>query len=473
MKTYEMVSGVLLLFSVLLAADSFASDVGPVLQEGTRQTYLSLQDCRRMVLQNAAYVKNSRLDILAARAQKQEAFAEWFPTVSLDGFGFRSLDPMIEIGVRDILGDNDFSRNVQMEMEQAAAVYGFSPVFSALKHGFAASLSFSQPIYAGGRIVNGNRMASLGVHAAELKSNVVLRDVVHEMESAYWQVVILEEKAVTLNLMRAFIDTLYNNVASATDAGLAVDTDLMQVELKRNELQSAQIQLKGGIRLAKMNLFDRIGQDYSLVAAVSDSIAPFIDDIVLNDRVEDLHPPKEYYIPEEEMAAESDETQLLDISLESKRLEKKMYLGEALPSVGVGVSYGYSHLMNSRTNGVIYAMLRIPISDWGRISRRIQRQEYDIEKAENDKGYLSSRLLLQIRSLWLELTTAWDRLVLAQEGMALAQKTVDRLADYYNAGLVPVSDLLQAQTMLREASEIYADRKMDYSIALTAYLSRQ
>ena len=81
-------------------------------QEASSLT-LSLEQCRQMSLQNDPSIENARLDCLAAKSRKQEAFAEYFPSVSVSAFGFWALKPMLEIGVTDILGDNDFSRNIE------------------------------------------------------------------------------------------------------------------------------------------------------------------------------------------------------------------------------------------------------------------------------------------------------------------------------------------------------------------------
>ena len=64
---------------------------------------LTLENCKDMALQNDPSVRNAHLDVLAARAQKQEAFSEYFPKVSLNAFGFWSLSPLLEVGIKDIL----------------------------------------------------------------------------------------------------------------------------------------------------------------------------------------------------------------------------------------------------------------------------------------------------------------------------------------------------------------------------------
>lgn len=457
MKRYIYILSYVLLFPLSAAA----------------QTSLSLQDCREMALQNDPYVRNARLDVLAAQAQKQEALAEFFPTVSANAFGFWSIDPMLEIGLSDLLGDSDAANNIKNLIGETAPLYGLPQEFSFFKYGGSAGVSLTQPIYAGGRIVSGNRLAALGVESARLQEDIRLRDTEEDVAKAYWQVVALEEKLVTLHQLEALADTLYKDVAAAVGAGLAVDTDLMQVSLKRNELKSGIVQLRGGIRLAKMDLFNSIGQEYCVVAAVADSLRPFIDDILLTDRLDELQEPRTYYVPEEELAAGLDENRLLDMSVEAKRLEKRLALGEALPSVGIGASYGYNRLINSNFNGAVYAMVQIPLSDWGKVSRKVQRQDYQLRKAQNERDYLSAQLTLQIRQLWLNLTTAWDQLQLAEEAEETARQTVARLSAHYSAGLIPLSELLQAQSSLRESAESRLAAQIVYTQSLTAYQARK
>lgn len=437
------------------------------------QTVLSLEKCRDMAMQNDVYMRNAHLDVLAAKAQKQEAFAEFFPKVAVNSFGFWSLDPMLEIGVKDILGENELSDKVSDIVNEYAPRLGLSPVYSTLKYGYSASITAMQPIFAGGRIVTGNRLAKLGTQAALLKKELTLRDRMLSVEDSYWQVVALEEKMKTLQMLSDMVDTIYNNVSVAVDAGLAVDTDRMQVELKRLELQNGIVQARGGLRLAKMNLLNSIGQAYCLTPALAQEQVPFIDDICLADSIGCLGSPSEHYKPEEEMIAHMDEVQLLDVAVEAKSLEKKMALGEALPQLAVGASYGYSRVLNSRFNGTAFAMVQIPLSDWGKISRKMERVELQKQKAINDKEYLCGQILLQIRQLWLTLNVTWDTLQLSNEKVECARMVADRKSADYQAGLITISDLLQAQTALQQAVESRLEAQIAYSNALSAYRARQ
>lgn len=441
-----------------------------VVFEAAGQTSLSLQECRQMALQNDIRVKNARLDILAASVQKQEALTEYFPKVSLNSFGFMALDPLLEVSVKDILGESGFSAQVQQAVDYLGEQFGFPSVYTALRSGFSASVSALQPIYTGGRIINGNRLAELGRRASLLQDDMTERDVLENTDRDYWKIVFLESKIATLDASETFLNNLYEDLAAAVDAGLALDTDLMQVELKLNELKKMRLSLTGGIRLAKMSLFNTIGQPYSLISTLSDNLKPYIDNLILSDGMDNLDPPSAYYKPAEEIVAGLSETGLLDMAVEEKRLERKMALGEALPQVGIGASYGYTHALNSRFNGLVFAMVKIPISDWGKISRKMKRIDYDMQKAQNNREYLSSQLLLRVHKLWLDLTVAWEEVALAREDVLLAQKNADRMQDQYKAGLVTLSDLLQSRMLLRTRTDACIEAQTDYLSALSSYV---
>lgn len=441
--------------------------------DGTPQKKLTLEECLEMAENNNPYILNARLGRYAAEAQKGEALAEYFPKVSLNAFSFYALDPMIELGITDIIGESAFSQSVQDVVNSLAAKYGFDPIYKTMKYGISAGVTVVQPVFAGGRIVNGNRLAALGVEAASLQETIETRNILEEAENNYWLVVSLEEKMSTLNELQSLVDTLYKDVSSACAAGLATENDMLQVRLKQNEIKAGKIQAGNGIRLAKMNLFNSIGLDYSPYRTTANDTIPYIDDILLTDRIDSIRPPEDYYCPEEEAMAGREEARLLDLSVEAKKLEKKMATGNALPEIGVGATYGYSDIIDKGSmNGAVFASVKIPISDWGKTAKQMQRQDYYIRQAENEKEYLDSQLILEIRKLWLDLNSAWEQMSVAEESADAARSSVTKLTAYYDAGLSPLSELLQAQSELRQATDMYVDKCIDYRKALQAYINR-
>ena len=437
----------LLILMILLSASVMSA----------QEVSLSLKDCIALSETNNPYIKNTYLDIQSANFQKKEVFAEYFPRLSFRAFGVSSNDYFI-----DILVGSEFGEMVRD--------YEFG---GTNKSGYNLSLALMQPLYAGGRINTGNKLAKVGIKAAELKHEVNLREKREEIEKSYWEIVALEEKRHTLKHLEELLDILYRDVTSAIDAGVVTESDLLLVKMKKNELKSGKIQLEGGIKLLKMNLFNTIGQGYTLVKGLADPSKPNIDEIVLSDRLSTLLPPSDHYIPEEEFAAGVTETELLEVMVEAKKLERKLALGEYLPSAGIGLTYGYSDFTSANTNAIGLVTVSVPISAWGKGSQKLKRLDNEIQKAVNEKEHLTSQLLLQARQLWLNLNVAWEQMKIAEENMAFAEKTVYDQMARFNAGLVPISEVLMNQTTMFEASENLIDKQIAYSKALTAYNGRK
>ena len=433
---------------------------------------LTVEQCRTMAKKNSAAVLNAVLEVDAAVAQRGEALAEYFPTVSAMAFGFHALNPMLEIGIQDILGKTQFTNDLQAAIDRFAPEYGINTKYQTLHHGGMATLTLMQPIFAGGRIVAGNNLAKLGVEAARLKRDIAFRTSDEQVDNNFWQVVSLQEKEQSLKFIEQMLDTILRDAESAVGAGLVAKTDLMQVRLKQSELRVGQLQLTNGICLAKMNLLNAIDMNYSYIERGVDTI-PFIDNIVFDGSLADLLPPTSYYKPEEEIAANLEEMQLLDLSVKAQQLQRRMVLGEALPQLALGANYGYSNLMDKGSwNGAIYAVLQVPITDWGKKTRAIQRLDRKIEMAENDREYLQQQVLLQIRQLWLNLSSSWQQMVVSREARDLAQTSVDESRAYYRSGMISISELLQAQSALTTANETYINQAINYTTALNSYLSR-
>ncbi len=432
---------------------------------------LTLEECREMALQNNSSAVGAALDLEAARYQKQEAFAEYFPRVSAMGFGFWAFDPLLEIGVKDIFGNNDFSNNLQGLIDSYAPMYGLPTSYTTLSRGYLAGVSVMQPIFAGGRIVNGNRLAALGVEAAWLQQEVQRRSTSDEIEGYWWQVVSLQEKRELLAGSKEFVDTLFRDVTAAYEAGLVTEDELLQVKLARNELLSNEVQLDNGLKLAKMNLLNSIGQSYTVISANASEERPYIDSIVLADEVGLPGPPEAYYADEESIAASMEETRLLELQVEAAELQKKMALGEALPQLAVGATYGYYDFTGKGDfNGLAFATVQIPISDWGKTGAKMKRLQTQVDKAASQRDYLQSQIILGVRQSWVELNSAWSQYQLALDSEAAAEASFGRVERNYEAGMVTIAELLQSQTSLRQASDKRADALNSYRQALRKWL---
>ena len=426
-------------------------------EELTLEVLLSLSEANNPSLVNAHY------SVLGAQAQRREARWEYFPKASVSGFGYQAIRPLIKITPRDVLGNSDQAHVLDEQMTAAAQEYGIKPYYSGFKYGYGAGLTAIQPLYAGGRILSGNKLAELGVQSAEIQERMTRRAVRDSVESKYWQIVALQEKQRTLEQASVLLDELEKELRSAVEAGVATETDLLRLQLRQRELQAGKYRLDGSIGLLKMDLFDQVGYSYRYIDLPS---------IRLSDTLDELAAP-EYWMDEEAEAGRSDESRLLQMRVDAGKLEKQMAAGELRPQVAVGAGYGYSGFQQAakgKFNGWVGATVQIPLTDIGKAVERSRRYEYQIRQAETDRDYLESRLELQIKMLRLEMETAWKELEVARDAAAIAERTFVQMQHAFEAGRCTSGDLLQAEWEQISAQEELIKCKIAYKTAINSYL---
>lgn len=422
---------------------------------------ITLQDCLEASRSGDPYVKNAALDVQSAKALKKEALINYFPKLSASAYGFKAMDPLVTIGLEDVLGSSEAAYNAKYYLETVAGLGGIDTQWSLLGGGYGAVVSAAQPIFAGGRIVNGNALAALGVEAAKLKSSIAERDSEDKIVEKYWFAVSLAEKKKALLQAQELLESVRKDVLSAKDAGLASEADLLQVLVKKEEVGQQMQQLKRGERLAKMDLFNAAGMEYKVLE---------LDGMALDAAFENISDPQTYYRDEESKAAASEEARLLELNVKSKQLEKKMALGETLPQVGVGASYGYGKVIGApRSNGAVYATVSIPLTDWAKTSQKMKRCSNELLKSQNEKEYLDSQLVLKARKQWVDLQSAWEDIAVKEDAVELAGLLLNQKRSSYEAGMSTLSELLESQTALQKSQCELVDSRIAYCNALAQW----
>ena len=416
---------------------------------------LSVQDCIDMALENNIELKNSQLEIDKARATKNEAQAEYFPTVSAQAIAFDAMNPMITFGIEDI--DNAQLRQILYTLySEYGANMGIDKEYSFVQNGVMFNAMATEPIYAGGRIRNGNKLAKLGIEAAETQAKVKENEVCLQTETLYWQIVALQEKLATLDQLDRLLDTLDKDLSGAIEAGLAMPTDQFKLKVKQNESQLNRKKVTDGITLLKMALAQYIGADWQTMN-LSDTLGMETE-------------PTAYYQQPNEAVSLRNESHLLDLSIEAEKLKKKMTLGEALPSLLVGGSTSYHTIFeNTKPNAMVFAMLQVPITDWHKTSFKLKKHKLDTEMAENTRRDLTEKMEMQTNQAWFNLEQSWLRITMAQTALNDAEANLKITEDYYEAGLVALSDVLEAQTLLKQSRDELTDSRVEYRINLVTY----
>ena len=92
-----------------------------------------------------------------------------------------------------------------------------------------------------------------------------------------------------------------------------------------------------------------------------------------------------------------------------------------------------------------------------------------IQKAENDRDDLTHKMELETRQAWNNLEEAANQVELMKATVQDAEVNLQTSNINFQAGMIPVSDLLEAQTIHRQAQDQLIDAKISYKTALLRY----
>lgn len=413
---------------------------------------LTLDSCLALARKHNADIRTSQLEVLKAQEVKRQAFTKYFPQLQLGAFGYYAAEPLIRFGLEDIQS-NDMRELLELIYEIAETSTDVKKELTLMKKGASVSGTVVQPIFVGGRIVNGNRLAKLGVEAAELQATAKMRDVMENIESSYYLVTGLQQKVATLEAALNLIDSLDHTVDVALANGLVTKADALQVQLKRNEMLANQQMLTSGIRLSKRLLCQQIGIEYS-------------DDIVFEEPSSPSLPPLNF---NKTLQPDSlrPEMQLLRINVEAEKLKKKMTIGEQLPQIafiGIGF-YGNIIKTDPSANGIAMLSLQVPLTAWWENAHKIHQHNIAIEEAQIMRDNYTNLMSLEEEKAYSDMVDAYMLMKSDSSALDVAQENY-RLANLnYEAGNATLSEVLQAHALLLQAENAITDRRTTYVVA--------
>ncbi len=418
------------LFAIIaLAASTLAASA-------QNDSILNLRQCIELAEQHNAAIKSADYSLQAAEQQAKEVFTKYFPQVNLLGSGFVANKRAVQFSILDML-------EVQL-----------------IKHGVIGGAQAIQPLFMGGQIVNGNSLAKVGRAVAELQRQQSQQQVSLTTETYYWKLATLHSTRATLVQALQMLDTLQRQVQVAVDAGLAINNDLLKVELKRNEYRANMVDLDNGISLMRMLLSQYIGANFDRPIDIQWEIPTEVPEYPLSLRVDPA-----------QALPETLNYQLLNQQVRAKQLEKRMEVGKHLPMVAAGAGWYYYNLLDENRNyGSLQLMVSVPLSDWWGGSHAIKRKNLELEKAKLERDNLGEMIQIDMQNKWDELTAAHRKMEIAHEAIGQASENMRLNRLYYSAGTATITSLLEAQTLLYQAQTAYATSFGTFCTARTAYL---
>jgi outer membrane protein TolC len=427
------------------------------------QTY-TLEQIKDSALHNNIAIRSAKYNIATAQQQRKEAFTKYFPNVSGTGLWFNANKGMAQttLNLSESISPELGAVLAQSLPPEALAALGNPVSISMMKNGTIGSLTALQPVFAGGQIINGNKLAKVGEDVSRLQLQLSENEVEKTAEQYFWQLASMQEKMKTIEAVDTLLAGIHNDVDVAVRAGLVMPNDLLQVQLRQNDIQSQRLKLQNGISIVRLLLSQYCGlRDTSF--AIDHSSLTIDHSATQMEKANNgqLSMFNVQCLPE---------YQLLGKQVEATSLQKKMAVGQNLPSVSVGAGYNYHNLLdNNHSFGMVFATVSVPISDWWAGSHAIKRRKLEHQKAVEQLEDNAQQLQIRMQNAWNGVEESYQQLLLAQRSIEQAGENLRLNRNYYKAGISKMSDLLEAQMLYQQSLDRRTDAYADMQLRLLEY----
>jgi outer membrane protein TolC len=422
---------------------------------------LDLNKSRAMALENSENIQIAEQNIKKAKGELTAARSAWLPNLNASATGMcreesfkeeltlptKTFDPM-----QGKLVPNYATHPLTGEIltdPQGTPIfntYAFMPIDLTTRGGFIADVSAEQALFAGGRIIAGNKMAKIGTKMADLNKNLQSSDLIYETDKAYYQYLSVKEKVKLAKEYLELLEELKRLVNDAYETGLKNKNDLLKVQVKYNEASLQVQKAESALKLVKMVLCRQIGLDLHTDIVINDSIN--------HSQLKDLSEIS----PDTKQRTEY---QLLQSQAEMAKENIKLVRGEYLPSAGVAVSYNYMLLElkdqdNYDSKGLrIMGNIKVPITSFGErkgktsvAKANYQIKMLELKQTEELLQLETEQAILNYNDTKVQVELSEDAIKQAEENMRISQ-------DNYDVGLETLANLLEAKT---EWQKVYSNK---------------
>ena len=443
-----LLSGVILsLITVLMAGRVFAADV----------VKLSPEKVVELAKTQSVAVKASQYNIKAQENAVKSAATAFLPTVSASGSAMHYFDkPQMSLG-----GGTPDTSNPMIKT--------LNDFFSTMKietpnNMYNIGLNVAQPIFTGGRILNGYRAAKYGLEAQKYTHDRTITEIGLSAQKFFWGYVGVVKGLEAIQETRQWFETLLKDQQKMFDNGLIIELDILNSKIQLDNFKLTEEKMQNAIRtLADQFLLflglpqgSLIEADTTMLAGAGPVAAATATDSV-----------DQWLSKREDLLAMSSQIKVL-------RALKGLQLGSYWPSIAAIGSYGTTNQSSINENDMqISSLVGVQLSwtllDWGKAWRDAQKVQCQMLAAQLQADNMRDMVKLKYFELSRKVDESKKACDIAKEDLETAQKALKIAKLKYDAQAITNTELLNNRNQLTGKMVAYTQARINMIIAIEEF----
>jgi len=411
------------------------------------QTELTLHQSIEIALRNNPDIRVAEKDIQKSLHGRTRARSELFPTISAMGNYDRSWE-LPEIVFTPPPGFPGANGEIRSRM--------------GVEHTINSGLTFEQPIYTGGALAAGSRMASRGVEVSEYNFSSVEQQTIADVYDAFHAILLADELVSVARQSLESADENLRQVERLYEEGATSRFELLRAQVQVGTLRPNVTEAKHNYELALENLINLLGIDDP------DDVIPtgsFIQrqHTLLDENIKTLI---------QQAYEQRPEYQILNTQERINREGVRLARSNFLPKVFFSSSVSWQALQDdlSGLSGDSFTrvsssqvVVQIPIFNGFGNTARYQEAQVELQQTQIQKDNARNLIATEIRSYYKKLQQAAEILESQNIVMEQAEEGL-RLANLlYEEGAATLLEVIDAQLAYTQASTSYYQAIYNYN----------
>ena len=415
------------------------------------QRILTLDSCRSLAKEHSRTLQQKDEEIKAAHAKKQQVMTNFFPQVAARGVYLHMQKELHLIDWDKPLGHLNFL--IPERLRHLGTV--------DLRNLWVGNVTAIQPLFLGGKIISGYKMASLAERLQGELRQTAETEVETKLDETYWQVVSLRSKERLLDQLVRLLEQTVKDVDASIDAGVATKADGLSVRTKLSEAEVKRSQVVNGLELSRMLLADLCGLSEDEPFTLAEE--GHLQELLLSTQTAPIARDEDTEAAIERRS-EIRSLRLVDsiyskrVNMESASLFPKLYGVASYSTTNPNSFQG----QKKEFGGQYYLglMLEVPISDLfsGTFKRRQAKAEHRVKQLELAEA--QSKINLQIKQALRTADDARRAYTTALSAVKMAEENMRYAKAGYDEGVIPLLNYTMAQTAWMSAQDSLIDAQI-------------
>jgi outer membrane protein TolC len=450
-------SGVMaLLVTAFTAGQVFAADV----------VKLSPEKVVELAKTQSVAVKASQYNVKAQENAVKSAATAFLPTLSASGSAMHLYDkPQMELGSGG--GFSFTGLPAGLDQGDLLLLQYLGSAFSNLSvqtpnNIYNASVNIAQPIFTGGKIINGYRATKYGLEAQKYTYGRTIAEIGLSAQKFFWGYVGAAKGLEAVQETRQWFETLLKDQQKMYDNGLIIELDILNSKIQLDNFKLAEEKMNNSIRTVadQLLLFLGLAQGSIIEADTSLLAGPGIVS-ASTDSVD------QWVTKREDLLAMSSQIKVLSAL-------KGLQLGSYWPTVAAFGSYGATNQYSTRDDVLkptssVGVQLSWTLFDWGKAWREAQKVQCQMQAAQLQADNMHDMVRLKYFELSRKVDESKKACDIAREDLETAQKALKIAKLKYEAQAITNTELLNARNQLTGKMVAYTQSRINMILAVEEF----